>query len=244
MPVLERDPHAHRSVRIVNEAPVGFTWGYDGERITIPPAVYEDDQLVRAAEKIVPYRAACIHLGDPEAIDVGRNRYRTDEYRRVRVKAGISEFNEHFHCEPGTVPNSRFRHPESDKTVGQSWWTETGMPPITAYDPDTGQLLPCPAYDPEGTQLSTTQLALSENASLQEQVAFLQQQMQRLLAEQDDGDDDYEDDADEDIPPPEGPKVRVAPRRRIPKSESDKTAIGAQIAASAEGALAGLPMDG
>jgi hypothetical protein len=244
MAAPQRDPHAHRSARVTNEAPIGFTWKWDSQSWTIPPATYDDDGLVRPGEAIVPYNAVRVHLGDPESIDAGRNRFRTDEYRRVRIKAGVNEFNESFHCEPGSVPDEHHRSPNTDKMVGEVWWTPNGMPPLRAYDAQTGDLLSCPAYDPEGAHVPTAALVLNENASLQEQMAVMRAQMQVLLAKLDDADVDPDAEPETPVPEPVKPMTMAPPRKkRPPKSPAEQERIGAGVMAGISADIAGVPQD-
>lgn len=216
-----RDPHIYDSVRITNDAPISFTWKWDSQKWIIPPAT-----AAGPGETIVPFNAMKVWLGDPESMDVGREKYRSAEARRVRTKHGVNAYNEHNKCEPGEVPNPWRKHEGTGAVVGEVWNTATGIPPLKAYNPQTGALLPCPAYDPEGDLLSTETLVLSENATLQEQVSFLQKQMANLLAQMDDSDDD---EIEDNTPVPVNMQIARPRRPRSGPSEAEMEQVGAQL---------------
>jgi len=70
---------ATESVRLLNKGQEDFTGQYDRDTYTIPAG----------SEGIVPWEAACLWLGDPRATDVGVQKNRLEEYRRLTTKFGV-----------------------------------------------------------------------------------------------------------------------------------------------------------
>lgn len=69
-------------VRIRNVGEVEWKDLYGGTRYRVRPG----------GEGIIPFEAACLWFGHPDAVDIDpRNRYRSEEYARLRVRYGVYE---------------------------------------------------------------------------------------------------------------------------------------------------------
>lgn len=67
-------------VRVKNAGTTPFKDGYDSQPYLIPPG----------SEAVVPYEAACLWLGDPNARDIdARHRNRVEAFARLRVRWGV-----------------------------------------------------------------------------------------------------------------------------------------------------------
>lgn len=74
-------------VRIVNTDTRTFTSLYAGDRYTVAPG----------GEEIVPFEAACLWFGNPKLKDINaKERHRTVEFKRLRVKYGAYDNEELF----------------------------------------------------------------------------------------------------------------------------------------------------
>lgn len=147
-------------------------------------------------ETIAPYIAVCNWFGHPEAVDMGpRERYRTDEYARLRVFYGVYD--------------------DEDK------WDEL-TPKVEVYDLD-GNRITTVIDDPSGSALTPAQSTVAERDLLVRQMAQMQKQMaamqtqldvqNRQVAAEDTGDIISDDEAPKTVNPhvinPDDPRLAV-----------------------------------
>lgn len=117
----------------------------------------QDYRIAAGSEAIVSFAAACLWFGHPDAIDVDdRNRYRTDELDRLRVRYGVYD---------GT----------------KEQWDEA-TPNIEVHDLDGNRLITI-IDDPDGAHLSPAQSSVQEKVAMQEQMARMAQQMKAMQAQ-------------------------------------------------------------
>jgi len=73
-------------VRVVNKGDSDFEGQYDRNRYPI----------AAGSESIIPWDAACLWLGDPRLRDIGTDRARLEEYRRLTSKFGVYDEHDRF----------------------------------------------------------------------------------------------------------------------------------------------------
>jgi len=73
-------------VRVVNKGDTDFEGQYDRNRYPV----------AAGSESIVPWDAACLWLGDPRLRDVGNQKERLEEYRRLTSKFGVYDEHDRF----------------------------------------------------------------------------------------------------------------------------------------------------
>ncbi|GIV04102.1 MAG: hypothetical protein KatS3mg015_2932 [Fimbriimonadales bacterium] len=126
-------------VIIKNVGSVDFVGKHASIKYTIPAG----------GQRIVPWEAMCLWMGNPEAVDKENSPARTDEYRRLRFKYGIYH-NMHLAAE-------RF-------------------PKLEAYDLDDNRLITV-IDDPEGAHLTPEVNTRAENEILRERLARMEREM-------------------------------------------------------------------
>ncbi len=134
-------------VRLRNVGTDPWTGKYANQEYRIPSG----------SEAIVSFAAACLWFGHPDAVDVDdRNRYRTDELDRLRVRYGVYDG-------------------DKDQWDGQT-------PSIEVHDLDGNRLITV-VDDPDGAHLSPAQSSVQEKAALQDQMTRMAQQMKAMQAQ-------------------------------------------------------------
>jgi len=73
-------------VRVVNKGDTDFEGQYDRNRYPV----------AAGSEGIIPWDAACLWLGDPRLRDVGNQKERLEEYRRLTSKFGVYDEHDRF----------------------------------------------------------------------------------------------------------------------------------------------------
>lgn len=105
---------------------------------------------------IAPFIAVCHWFGHPNAVDVdARNRYRTDEYARLRVSYGVYD--------------------------DESKWDEM-IPHVEVHDLE-GNKITTVLDDPRGDYLTPETSTIAEKAQLEMQMAAMQRQMLAMQAQ-------------------------------------------------------------
>jgi len=157
-------PHRQNKVRLAE----GSGLEYDAEATPEP----RDWELKYAGKKIelpygskvrIPKAAAFIWFGAPNLLDSGKNRWRSDEYSKVRNRFGVSAYN------------------EQDFRVIRG--TDDGLPIFEVVDADSEQILPMVINDPEGTKVSLGDQALMANATMEEQMKLMMDRLNKLETE-------------------------------------------------------------
>lgn len=134
--------------RILNLMDREWTGMYNSQSYKMPPG----------GETIAPYIAVCNWFGHPDAVDVGpRERYRTDEYARLRVFYGVYD--------------------DEDR------WDEL-TPKVEVYDLEGNRIITV-IDDPSGAHLSPTQTTVLERDNLTRQLAQMDRQMRAMQAQLD-----------------------------------------------------------
>lgn len=177
---------ANDVVRIRNLMDKEWTGMYNSQTYRMSPG----------GECIAPYIAVCNWFGHPEAVDIGpRERYRTDEYARLRVFYGVYD--------------------DEDK------WDEL-TPKVEVYDLDGNRIITV-IDDPSGSALTPAQSTVAERdllvrqmTQMQKQMAMMQAQLDtqnRAVAAEDSGDLIEDDDAPINVNPhvidPTDPRLQV-----------------------------------
>ncbi len=157
-------PALSETVRVRNTGTEVFTGRYDGQVFPIHPG----------SEHFVPFVAACLWFGHPDAMDVdARNKYRTDEVERLRTKYGIYEATAMMNV-PGIAD-----------TPGHPWANDTRdaflvlTPDVEVYTL-AGQKLIMVIDDPEGTTINPDTITQAERAQDQDLIANMKAQMAQM----------------------------------------------------------------
>lgn len=136
-------PLPFRIVRVRNVGDKPFNGKFSNQLYTILPD----------SEAFVPWDAMALWMGNPDVRDVGRNRDRTDLYRRLRVRYGVYE--------------------HEDRLVN--------LPKLEAYDID-GRRITTVLDDPEGKTVTAASASTADQENLRSQVNALSSQLQAVLA--------------------------------------------------------------
>lgn len=119
----------------------------------------QDYRMNPGQEAIVSFAAACLWFGHPDAVDVDdRNRYRTEEHERLRVRYGVY-----------------------DSPI-EVW--DANTPNIEVHDLDGNRLITV-VDDPEGKHLNPAVSSQQEKTLMVEQMTRMQQQMKAMQAQMD-----------------------------------------------------------
>lgn len=175
-------PQTYQMVRLVNKGDKDFTDGFASQTYTIKAH----------SEGFVPFDAACLWFGHPDAYDVSpRQRARTDMYRRLRQRYGAFDTVEKKGNDD--VPVS-----------GDEMW-ERNRPRVEVYSLEGDQIITV-IDDPEGTNVTAADQTQAEQAGLLGRLEALEREgeilrgllkSQRAAEDNDDGDDEDDDTEDE-----------------------------------------------
>lgn len=184
-------------VKVVNVGKAPWNDKYDGKPF----------QLDRGGDTIVPFGAACLWFGHPDAVDVDeRNRHRTDEWARIRVRYGIYE---HTYDEDGND------------------LIETRIPKVEVWTLD-GRKLSMVCHDPDGDDVTMAGFpSVTEADNRDAAIEAMQAQMARMQRVIDDlenrqiADDDGDADDDEDDSEPK----KVAAAKKAPAKKAGGTVV-------------------
>lgn len=138
-------------VRAVNNSDTPIQWMYDRVKYILQPGV----------PTFIPYMAMCLYQGDPRAIDLpsgkAHERYRTNEYARLRIHCGVYE--------------------------DDSRWDDCPHVHVTCYPIDSDVPFNTVLSDPEGTSLADQKHDLSQTQFLQAQMETMAAQLRVLQAQ-------------------------------------------------------------
>lgn len=154
-------PRMQDTVRLRNTGSRPFTARYDGLQYHLP---------ADGGEALVHFGAACLWFGHPDAVDIdSKNRHRTDEVSRLRVRYGLYEKS-------------------VDENGDDPWDTET--PDIECYTMDGTRLITV-LEDAFGRHLTPETVMQSDRdrdqltiEAMRAQMAQMQAQMEALLSAQ------------------------------------------------------------
>lgn len=124
-----------------------------------------NSQTYRAApggETIVPFIGVCNWFGHPDAVDgaTPKEKYRTEEYLRLRTYYGVYDGIDGF-------------------TMEELW--EQNVPKVEIHDLDGTRIITV-VDNPEGTHLMEATQTINEKFALEQQLAQLQRQMETMKA--------------------------------------------------------------
>lgn len=215
MPELITTLGPNDSVRLVNQGDKPWKDMYDGVRYAIPVG----------GETFVPFPAACLWFGHPDSIDVDdKNRHRTDEMTRLRVKYGLYEN-------------------DVDPRTGEDLWAKN-VPQIAVVSL-SGQRVVTVLDDPTGSNITPTQQTVAAQSQVTDMLAGMQAQIdaltRQLAREQQAGQATMDSDAEDDAPfvPPIGEPALVLPPGAVPPLVGPS--VGSSVGPSVDTPSAAVP---
>lgn len=197
----------YQMVRLVNKGKKDFSDGFASQRYTIKAG----------GEGFVPFDAACLWFGHPDAFDVSeRQRARTDMFRRMRQRYGAFDATEKD-------------KDGKDVTVSADELWERNRPRVEVYNLD-GERIITVLDDPEGKNVNPADQTQAEQAGLLGRLDALEREgeiLRSLLksqkaAEDNDQDDDQDDDGGDDDEGEDGQDGDEVAKKSSSPSKSSK----------------------